>query len=169
MDLCVVDWRAIAPIFAALIASGTALYISNKWNKQKGAEVVANEAKQTIQDILEIINISYQMNSIVASPDFNAEKFKQFELLNEQILRSSLFINECIVIDDFKLLLDEFHQQCLSVKDIGFEFDPLKNNKKFKDELVDKARNVGRSGSIMADMLIPYSTYQKEFIFKKRS
>ena len=48
MDLCVFDWKAITPICAALIASCTALYISNKWNNQKGSEVIANEAKSMI-------------------------------------------------------------------------------------------------------------------------
>jgi len=54
MDLCVVDWGAISSIAAALIASGTALYISNKWNKQKGAEVIANEAKRLLVELAEL-------------------------------------------------------------------------------------------------------------------
>ena len=49
MDLCIVDWGAVATIAAALIASGTAVCIFEQWRDQKGSEVIANEIKNTIK------------------------------------------------------------------------------------------------------------------------
>lgn len=169
MDLCVVDWRAVTTLLASLIASSTALFIANRWKNQKGAEVVANEIKNTIKDLLEIINISYHMNSYTASPELIAEKLKQFELLSEQILRSSLFIDECIVIDNLKLKLNEFNELCWAVKDIGLESDPVRNHNEFKNKLAGKVGYIGSSGIGMVNILIPYSTYQEKFIFKKKT
>ena len=168
MDLCVLDWKAFTPIVASLIASGTALWISNKWNKQKGGEVIANEAKQTIKDLLEIINISYYMNSYTASPELIAEKLKQFELLSEQILRSSLFIDECIVIDNLKFKLNEFNELCWAVKDISLESDPVRNHNEFKNKLAGKVGYIGSSGICMVKILLPYSIYQDKINFRKK-
>lgn len=140
----------------------------NQWRMQKGTEVVANEAKQTIKELLEIINISYLMNSYKASPESNAEKFKEFKLLSEKILRSSLFIDECVAIDDFRSLLNEFNGLCWEVKDIGLEFDPVRNHREFKDKLSGKVGYIGSQGDAMVKILIPYSTYQKDFIFKTK-
>lgn len=168
-----VDVKAIAPIISGAIATTVAaiiaLHISNKWSKQKGGEVVADEAKQTIKDLLEIISISYNMNSYAASPELIAEKLKQFELLSEQILRSSLFIDECIVIDNLKFKLNEFNEICWAVKDIGLKLDPIKNNEAFKNKLNGKVGYIGSKGVAMVNILIPYSTYQKKCIFKNKS
>lgn len=173
MDLCVVDWAIIKDILVALIGAGipslVAFYIFYKWKYQKGSEVVADEAKQTIKDLLEIINISYQMNSYSASSESNAKKFKDFEILSEKILRSSLFIDECIMIDNLKLELDKFNKLCWEVKDVGLEYDPVKNHKEFKDKLSGKVGYIGSTGIELVNILIPYSTYQKEFVFKHKN
>ncbi|MBU3083143.1 hypothetical protein [Acinetobacter seifertii] len=158
----------VVPIISALIPSIVAWLIYRGWNNQKGTEVIANEAKQNIKDLLEIINISYNMNSYTASPELVAEKFKRFELLSEQILRSSLFINECIVIDDFYSLLNKFNELCWDVKDIGLESDPVRNHKDFKNKLSGKVGYIGSTGMHMVKILTPYSTYQKNFLFKHK-
>ena len=54
MDICAIDWRAVTPLLASIIAAGTALYISNRWSKQKGSEVVALEAKEIIYKIKDV-------------------------------------------------------------------------------------------------------------------
>lgn len=54
MDACVIDWKAITPLIASIIASSTALYISNKWKTQKGKEVLANESKALLLELYEL-------------------------------------------------------------------------------------------------------------------
>ena len=159
----------VLTISAYLIPVALVLEAYNAWRDQKGTEVIANEAKQTIKDLLEIISISYNMNSYAASPELIAEKLKQFELLSEQILRSSLFIDECIVIDNLKFKLNEFNEICWAVKDIGLKLDPIKNNEAFKNKLNGKVGYIGSKGVAMVNILIPYSTYQKKCIFKNKS
>ena len=158
----------VLTISAYLIPVALVLEAYNAWRDQKGTEVIANEAKQTIKDLLEIINISYYMNSYTASPELIAEKLKQFELLSEQILRSSLFIDECIVIDNLKFKLNEFNELCWAVKDIGLEFDPVRNHNEFKNKLAGKVGYIGSSGMCMVKILLPYSIYQDKINFRKK-
>lgn len=172
MDLCVVDWKAITPIFAALIASGiasgTAFYISSKWRKQKGAEVIANEAKQTIKDLLEIIKIVHIITNKNSTPDESIDDFKVFKQLYEPIARSSLYINNCVEIDGFKEKMEGFFNSCLEFMKLEPEFKPKFYNDEFRKNVEKKVNLIGSTGITMVNTLIPYSTYQKEFIFKNK-
>ncbi len=159
----------VVAIISAGIPSGIAWLIFKKWGNQKGTEVVANEIKNIIKDLLEATNIAYQMNSYTASSDFNVEKIKQFKILDDRILRSSLFIDKCIVVDNLNSLLQDFHEQCLSVIDIELDVSPIKNNLEFKEKVGNKVNDIGKLGLEMVNILLPYSTYQETFIFKKKS
>lgn len=83
-----VDWRAITPIFAALItgaiAAGTALYISNKWNSQKGGEVIANEAKEAIKYFKKVADDLGRLNIDVIARQINTDA---------DLHKSNLFVN----------------------------------------------------------------------------
>lgn len=172
MDLCVIDWGIFKDISVALIGAGipsiVAWKIFKSWGWQKGSEVVANEAKQAIKDLLEIISISYNMNSYTASPELIAEKYARFVILSEQILRSSLFINECIVIDNLNFKLNEFNEICWAVKGIGLESDPVRNHNEFKNKLAGKVGYIGSLGMCMVKILLPYSIYQDKINFRKK-
>lgn len=164
-----VDWKAITPICAALIASGVALYISNRWKNQKGAEVIADEAKQNIKDILELIKVAYEMVSNNCTADQSYENFKIFVKLHERIVRSSLYINDCTDVDGFKPKMEEFFEHCIKVQLTGRDFKPKENNPEFKSNLKDVINYLGSTGINMVNILIPYSIYQKKFIFKNKS
>lgn len=159
MDLCVVDWRAVATLLASLIASSTALYISNKWKGQKGGEVVANEAKQTIKDLLEIIRIVGYITSDNTTPEQHSDYFKAFKSLYESVVRSSLYIDNCVEIEGFKDQMNEFFEHCRSLLWVDSEY---------KENFKKKSGYIGSTGITMVNILIPYSIYQEKFKFRKK-
>lgn len=159
MDLYVVDWRAVAPILASLIASFTALFIANRWRNQKGAEVVANEVKDDIKDILEIIRIVSYITSDNTTPEQHSDYFKTFKLLYESVVRNSLYIENCVVIDGFKDQMIDFFEHCR---------DLLWVDSEYKENFKKKSGYINSTGIAMVNILLPYSIYQKKFNFRKK-
>lgn len=109
MDLCVVDWKAITPLIACLIAAGTALYISNKWSKQKGAEVIAIESKNILINLEKLALIQ---NEIFFWFGLNAGKvdeklFQEFKQLKDSLENSTMLLNHAITDEEFTGLLME--------------------------------------------------------------
>ena len=56
MDVCSIDWQLVSK-FTPLLTPIVALFIFRQWNKQKGTEVIANEAKLLTYDLLDIKKI----------------------------------------------------------------------------------------------------------------
>lgn len=167
MDLCVVDWGAVATIVAALIASFTAIYIYFQWKNQKGAEVIANEAKQNIQDILEIIKVI----SLIRQKSFDSERsknFGDFNRLYESVVRSSLYIDDCVEIKDFKKSIDEFFDCCLKFKRFESLYRHHAQDSKFIEHVDGEINVIQIKGVNIVNTLIPYSIYQKKFKFRKK-
>lgn len=167
MDLCVVDWGAISSIAAALIASFTAIYIYFQWKNQKGAEVIANEAKQNIQDILEIIKIV----SLIRQKSSHLERsrnFIDFNRLYESVVRSSLYIDDCVEIKGFKKAIDEFFNCCLNFKEFESLYRHHAQDSKFIEHVDGEINVIQIKGVNIVNTLIPYSIYQKKFKFRKK-
>ena len=72
------------------------------------------------------------------------------------------------MIDSFNLKLNEFNELCWAVKDIGLEFDPVRNHNEFKSKLASKVSYIGSSGMCMVKILLPYSIYQDKINFRKK-
>lgn len=168
MDLCVVDWGAISSIAAALIASGTALYISNKWSKQKGGEVIATESKQVIKDILELVKIINYFENGPKKKDEDLEaEFEKFVNGYDFVVINTAFIEDCLVDDDLKVNFDSFSVSSLKVKRIIKE-----NNKRPGDKELARAVHEFNIEAIkLVNTLNPYSTFRKgcKFKLKKKS
>lgn len=115
MDLCVVDWGPIASLLAALTASCTALYISNRWSRQKGSEVLASEAKEIIFLINDLSRLlKYNIESI----DNQADTYKKFNSLFDDLISKVGFMYSSIsnkknkkIIMNYSLSLIVFKQK----------------------------------------------------------
>jgi len=46
--ICELDWGATTTILAAIVTSGTALYISSQWKTQKNLEAISNNAEKIL-------------------------------------------------------------------------------------------------------------------------
>lgn len=164
MDLCVIDWKVIAPILASLIASGTALYISNKWSRQKGGEVIATESKQVIKDVLDLVKIiNYIAYGLKKNEDFN-EEFAKFESGYELVVINTAFIEDCILDDNLKVYFSRFAKSSLKVKRM------IKNDNKIPGDIeLEEAINQFNEEAIqLVNTLNPYSIYRKECKFKSK-
>lgn len=163
MDLCVVDWRAITPLVASGFAAFVALYISNKWNKQKGAEVIANEAKAYLIKLSELQSLQGDiLKSIIESNgyDVNKSAIKEFKDKHDQLANSVVFlgfaINSVQFSDDSSTL---FSQTIFFQKDVN---DYLNNEKN-----VDQIRGIDPSLAYkLTEDLLKYALYEKTI--KKR-
>lgn len=92
MDICSIDWSAFTPLLASVIASGTALFISNKWSGQKGREVLASESKNLLT---ELYALREHMDFIDESSEKDiqlAHEISVFETRNNRIQNSLTFL-----------------------------------------------------------------------------
>ncbi|AOA57589.1 hypothetical protein [Acinetobacter larvae] len=161
-----IDWGAIATLFAAFIASATALYISNQWNNQKGREVVADESKHAIKDLLELIKIAY----FIRASEYNIleyeSNFNRFKGLAETISLSILYLDDSV---DMKNLAISY-QHLFSVVD---RIIALKNSDHWNDqhpeflaEIDLTVEQLKTEAMNVINILGPYSAYRVEFKFK---
>lgn len=169
MDLCVIDWRALTPIIASLIATGiassTALYISNKWSKQKGGEVIAEEAKQTIKDILGMVKTINYVGHGLCESDKLKEELDIFLKYYESVVINTSFIKDSISDDDLKKAFKLYTESGLKITSKIFT-----NTIKVGDEkLHEIIREFGERAFDLLNTLSPYSTYRKvcKFEIKK--
>lgn len=166
MDLCVIDWKAVTPIIAALIASSiaalTALYISNKWNKQKGGEVIANEAKQVIKDTLELIKtINLIDHSHYKIVDVELE-YENFLKTYDSVVTNCSYIDNSIIDVKLSYALDDLSENTFSFKE---KFRDLKI-KPGSSDLSNSIEVFSESAIKLVDLLTPYSNYRKKCKFK---
>lgn len=153
MDLCVLDWKAFTPIVASLIASGTALWISNKWNKQKGGEVVANESKQVIKDLLEMVKILNFIKSDMYERKDKEIEFKKFKVLYDSTVIGILYMDDCIIVDGLKLKLKDLTNAGNEIK--------IRNDLSYVSNFSVSAIN-------LVNLLNPYSIYISPCKFKSK-
>ncbi|MHA3068777.1 hypothetical protein ACX1N4_07330, partial [Acinetobacter sp. ANC 3789] len=104
MDICSFDFN-LASKFIPLITPIVAIYIFKKWKKQKGSEVIANESKEAIKDLLELSVINF--NIVFGGSKSRAElesKLSKFKEISEKAHRAMLFLNTDKDIDKLDLL-----------------------------------------------------------------
>lgn len=107
MDICAIDWRAVTPLFASILAAGTALYISNKWSKQKGSEVVASEAKEIIYKLKDIQRFFSTYNETIRDDNCD-EIINEYKLLHSELVHKIDFLFKSIENKSDKRKLLEF-------------------------------------------------------------
>lgn len=104
MILCDVDWKAIAAIISPIITSSVALFIFFNWRKQKGAEVIALESKETIKELLDISNTLNRLERISSHKQHKADierEIEKFVVVSDTALKRLFFINYSI--NDYKI------------------------------------------------------------------
>lgn len=163
MDLCVIDWRAVTPIIASIIASGVALYISNKWNGQKGIEVIANEAKYSLQYLAELQRLQCEISASIQKSEkkeLNQIRIDRFKIVKDLFSNSTVILDHSI--DDPEL---QAHISTISSEAINF----IKQVEEYyfnKDTTAVKALiNVGLA-SVVTLKLLRYALYYPKFKLK---
>lgn len=131
MDLCTWDWGAIGSILGAgatFIAAGVALYIFTQWKNQKASEVVANEAKYTINEIFELNKVFLDLVDLSFNDSTELKrKIDTFISLTYSSLAKLAFIENTIFDDNGKIAesISDFHditEKLISIftRDMGY-------------------------------------------------
>lgn len=119
MDFSVVDWGALATIGAAFIAAATAVCISNQWRSQKGAEVIANEAKRLLAELAELRLLIKKISSHTLSNEDSKRAVKSFDFQEKTI---------GVIIDFlFEEIIDERKNSLIDMKNELNEINELLN------------------------------------------
>lgn len=163
MDVCSLDWGAIAGFAGAVATIGTgaiALYISNQWRKQKGSEVVANEAESLTLLLNEYEEEYMTVHSSIVNKEKITLEINRLKDLALKVRRQTQF---------FYQLTNEEEQSILDSKnDLTNYYKKLERLQKmsFNDAIADRdgvhlAEHVGNSLKTLRTILIKYFKYQK--------
>lgn len=170
MTYCYFDWNIaskfiplVSPFLTVIIAICVYLY----WHKQKAKEVMANEAKQCIKDLLEMIKImNYLKVGKYKKVEEQEQAFSKFKVLFEQTIINIMYIDDCVKIENLK-------EEKFDFSKAGNEFIKLKSNNsadfdnsKFLSQLDEEVKEFCEKGINIVNLLKPYSLYRKTFKFK---
>ena len=167
MDICVIDWRAFTPIIASLIATGiasfTALYISRKCSKQKGAEIIADESKQVIKDTLEMVKIINYIGSGSSKKD-DLKDLDVFKKLFESVVINTAFIEDSIIDNSLKISFSLFSKKSIPINKM-ISAQKIEVGDTNLSPLISEFNEAAIS---LVNVLNPYSIYRKPCKFKKK-
>lgn len=166
MDICSFDFD-LASKFIPLITPIVAICIFKMWKKQKGSEVIANESKEAIKDLLELSVIN--QNIIFESSKSKAEleaKLSKFKEVSEKAHRAMLFLNADQKIVKLGQLLPNYFVYKESV------YHPMKSVIGNSDEMQiiefmqleatkQNALRLNECITNLINVLHPYSIYKK--------
>lgn len=167
MDVCNLDWSAIA----GFVGAGVALFISQQWKDQKGSEVIANEAKEVIKELLDFS--TKQQNFIHFMTQFkeiDSDNFTRLQDQNSDIYKRLVFIENSIDIKNFKKTIFDYNLINQKIfKDISQVPDVIiADEYKKLIEKIGLQREFNLSKCLqLTDLIRPYALYQTKFNFKK--
>ncbi|MDC5312444.1 hypothetical protein OHW87_10675 [Acinetobacter baumannii] len=141
-----------------------ALIVYRVWHNQKGKEVIANFAQNSIMDLLEevmaliLITEKTPLNSNLLN-----EELIKFSLMLQKSLRSTLFIGACIEDDNLIKAMDNYNQTCGRINKVIDFLDRPISVEDFKDNVIctDLKDEFIKNAEILINELKPYSIYQK--------
>lgn len=168
MEVCSLDWGAIgsfvgagATIIGAGIASRVAWCISKQWKKQKGSDVVANEAKTVIYNLKKLSRYYYQNNNKVNKNTIK-DVAKDGISLIEDLIESLDFIYRSIDNREDKVTILLFsrvlNSNFYSYKTI---LNITKTDNEIKDILKDITSKYHDNNKDILKLIVDYSLYKK--------
>ncbi|MFW6464473.1 hypothetical protein [Acinetobacter baumannii] len=178
LDTWSVDWNAWSAIagllsfFATLYAARVAWKISKEWNNQKGHEVVAEEAKESIKQLLDnIFNSTALINNVGLNSNIDQKRFIFLRDQSNEIIRRTLFIDACVYIEGLRESIDNYNRNNKVILNNlhTMIYESLTDEQfvilKVDQELRDKAHS--QYCFELIKRLQPYALYRHKFIFKK--
>lgn len=136
MGACSFDWELASkfiPVITGIIAIGVAIFVYWAWHKQKGKEVVANEAKAYLIKLAELQNLQskiYKHEKENNSYEYDKESFICFKKIKDEISGSAIFLDEALksdtqfshdsttVLSQAILFIDDFNEYLNGTKEL---------------------------------------------------
>ncbi len=134
------------------------------WHNQKGKEVIANFAQNSIMDLLEeVMALILITEKTPLNSNLLDEELIKFSLLLQKSLRGTLFIGACIEDDNLIKAMDNYNQTCGRInKVIDFLDRPISvEDFKYNAICTDLKDEFIKNAEILINELKPYSIYQK--------
>ena len=169
MDFCVVDWGIVKDILVAFISAGVpsvvAWLIFQNWRNQKGSEVIASEAKQSVKDLLEARRILEFIFEDLPDTGTIDGDLKNLKVLFLNTMRSISYIEEGVFVDNLRRHFGELSHKTGQL--FGLHYSKTlniecKEHILLKDDLIESIDKV-------IDILNPYSIYKVKFQFRSKS
>lgn len=155
-----------SPLIGPIVSIGIARFVYVKWHEQKAKEVLANEARQCIKDLLEMIKIINFLKERKYDLAEHEKEFAKFKSLFEQSIINIMYLKDCVEIGNLGKQLNKFTEP-------GNLIIKLKTNNSWDYDEPNFLENLNYNIFLFSDAAIilvntlkPYSIYIKEFKLK---
>lgn len=160
MDVCSFNWELafkFVPLVTPIISIGLAIFVYRIWHKQKGKEVIANEAKEFIIKLAKLQSLQMEVISSIHKECFNNEKFEKFKDVKKELSDSAVFIGFALGKNKklSHLSTTVLSQATLFVKNIQEWW----NDGSFDNNRLIQTSDAAR----LTEELLKYSLYKKSF------
>jgi hypothetical protein len=172
MDACSFDWELASkfiPLVTGIITIGVAGFVYYVWHKQKEKEVIANEAKDTILDMISIEKTNNKIANLLSTSNPNNEVIEKLigEYSNQcnELNHKLDFIKE--ILNDDKNLENVFNKFERTRVGLIVRYTALLKNEKNNDRetILMLAQQGGRThlevSKEIKKILIDYVKYKK--------
>lgn len=151
-------------LLGSLVTAYVAINIFGKWKEQKGSEVVANESRELIKDLLLLVQILGYLKSNKYEENEIINKCKEFMEVNTDIVKKNLYLKS--IINDTKLekSVSEYNNKNIEIRDLIEESISKNQLVKIKESLF---KEYGDKAFYLVNILKPYTIYRKDIKFKK--
>ncbi|HCA5020459.1 hypothetical protein [Acinetobacter baumannii] len=165
MDLCSLNLNELFKVVTPFII---ALVVYNFWHRQKSKEVLANEFKELLKNILEEAYLSSMLKiENQTSLDVIKEKIERLETLNQIIFRNSLFIQVCINDTKVDNVLKNYTTNSkVLISILKRKLFKCSGPFNYKESLISHEEDFDKytnSVDDIIDVIAPYSLYKKKF------
>jgi len=99
------DWELASkfiPLINGVITFLVTVFLYNRWHRQKGKEVIANEAKQYIYYITELDKIQFDMNKGIEQNIDIKNTFHSYKSIREKLTNHAVFLSLCLRNNDLE-------------------------------------------------------------------
>jgi len=165
---------AIGSVVGAVATVGLfflALISYKKWNAQKGAEVIAFEAKEAIKELQENNYLSFSLIHDIEQLDkIDKESVFKYAHQRESLFKRLLFINNCIYLENLINDIDKYNDTITEMLKIYAmlicENLTEHTEKSLKDDLKNKHEISSKCIDEITLKIKPYALYQASIKFR---
>lgn len=132
MNGCEIDWEVASkfvPLITPIISICIAIFVYLAWHRQKGKEVLANEAKEALKEFLEFGNKIIKINQMLDMDKIDPENTARIKYIYEESNKRLLFLINSLEIPSLRKLMFDFHvetYQLFSRLDLIYVLDLLR-------------------------------------------
>ncbi|HAW7017250.1 TPA: hypothetical protein JIR17_14035 [Acinetobacter baumannii] len=172
MEACNLNWDLVIKFIQIIIPLGIALFVYHIWHEQKGKEVVANEVKELLKNILEEMTIisllRYETQKNISLIE---EKIERLNNLTQINIRSILFIENCLHEKDLGTLFTNYNIVSTDTY-VLLKYNTMKakDPKEFMNFNIQSKNNLDeyiKPTEAIIKKLSPFAIYTKKISLKK--